>query len=276
MTAARAIIACLGAGRMGRGIAVAFAYAGHAVTMIDVKARSAEQFERLRPRRSAKSENAGKHGAVWLADRRATPKPIIARVSVVPAHDMADAFPAPASCSKACLKLSSSSARCWRRLQMRRTRYRHRLDDIDHSGRRSLRRGRKSPTLSQCALAQSGLSDSAGRDFAGGSDRSRLSSRRVKASARGHRQSTGGVRRDARLYRAADPGPRHERGGADGGGRRRQRRGYRQGDPLRLWLPLCGAGPAGVHRLGRRRYPLLRQPLSRGRACTATAIARQR
>ena len=44
MSAERPAIACLGAGRMGRGIAVAFAYAGHAVTMIDVKARSAEQF----------------------------------------------------------------------------------------------------------------------------------------------------------------------------------------------------------------------------------------
>jgi len=44
----RPAIACLGAGRMGRGIAVAFAYAGHTVTMIDVKAgRSAEQFARL-------------------------------------------------------------------------------------------------------------------------------------------------------------------------------------------------------------------------------------
>jgi 3-hydroxybutyryl-CoA dehydrogenase len=32
---------------MGRGIAVAFAYAGHAVTMIDVKDRSAEDFARL-------------------------------------------------------------------------------------------------------------------------------------------------------------------------------------------------------------------------------------
>jgi 3-hydroxybutyryl-CoA dehydrogenase len=44
---ARTNIACLGAGRMGRGIAVAFAYAGHAVTMIDVKDRSAEDFARL-------------------------------------------------------------------------------------------------------------------------------------------------------------------------------------------------------------------------------------
>ena len=48
MTDARPTIACLGAGRMGRGIAVAFAYAGHAVTMIDAKARSAEQFAKLK------------------------------------------------------------------------------------------------------------------------------------------------------------------------------------------------------------------------------------
>jgi 3-hydroxybutyryl-CoA dehydrogenase len=47
MTAPRPAIACLGAGRMGRGIAVAFAYAGHKVTMIDVKTRSAEQFAKL-------------------------------------------------------------------------------------------------------------------------------------------------------------------------------------------------------------------------------------
>ena len=47
MTAPRPAIACLGAGRMGRGIAVAFAYAGHPVTMIDLKARSAPQFAKL-------------------------------------------------------------------------------------------------------------------------------------------------------------------------------------------------------------------------------------
>ena len=33
-------IACVGAGRMGRGIAIAFAYAGHAVDLIDLKPRS--------------------------------------------------------------------------------------------------------------------------------------------------------------------------------------------------------------------------------------------
>src|ERR1700752_4221979 len=47
MTAARGAVACLGAGRMGRGIAVAFAYAGHAVTMVDLKARSAAGFVKL-------------------------------------------------------------------------------------------------------------------------------------------------------------------------------------------------------------------------------------
>lgn len=36
---ARAAIACLGAGRMARGIAVVFAYAGHRVSILDVKAR---------------------------------------------------------------------------------------------------------------------------------------------------------------------------------------------------------------------------------------------
>ena len=44
---ARAGIASLGAGRMGRGIAVAFAYAGHPVTLVDFKPRDAASFARL-------------------------------------------------------------------------------------------------------------------------------------------------------------------------------------------------------------------------------------
>ena len=43
----RGHVACLGAGRMGRGIAVAFAYAGHPVTMIDIKQRTPDEFARL-------------------------------------------------------------------------------------------------------------------------------------------------------------------------------------------------------------------------------------
>jgi 3-hydroxybutyryl-CoA dehydrogenase len=45
---ALAVIGSLGAGRMGRGIAHAFAYAGHEVLLLDVKARGAAEAEALR------------------------------------------------------------------------------------------------------------------------------------------------------------------------------------------------------------------------------------
>ena len=41
------IIASVGAGRMGRGIAIAFAYAGHDVHLIDAKPRDAAGFAAL-------------------------------------------------------------------------------------------------------------------------------------------------------------------------------------------------------------------------------------
>ncbi|WP_093030346.1 3-hydroxybutyryl-CoA dehydrogenase [Ruegeria marina] len=44
----RETIAAVGAGRMGRGMAVAFAYSGHPVRLIDAKPRSAQQFDRLK------------------------------------------------------------------------------------------------------------------------------------------------------------------------------------------------------------------------------------
>ncbi|HEY3793941.1 MAG TPA: 3-hydroxyacyl-CoA dehydrogenase NAD-binding domain-containing protein, partial [Bradyrhizobium sp.] len=92
MTAARPRIACLGAGRMGRGIAVAFAYAGHGVTLIDVKPRSADQFASLQ------AETIGEIGKTLaslarfglLTDHEAAV--VGARVSVVPAQDMATAL----------------------------------------------------------------------------------------------------------------------------------------------------------------------------------------
>ena len=40
-------IACLGAGRMGRGIAVVFAYAGHKVSLVDFKPRDHTAFRKL-------------------------------------------------------------------------------------------------------------------------------------------------------------------------------------------------------------------------------------
>ena len=42
----RGAIACLGAGRMARGIAVVFAYAGYPVSIVDLKARSDAEFAR--------------------------------------------------------------------------------------------------------------------------------------------------------------------------------------------------------------------------------------
>jgi 3-hydroxybutyryl-CoA dehydrogenase len=87
MTASRPAIACLGAGRMGRGIAVAFAYAGHAVTLIDVKPRSVDHFTKLR------DEALGEVGTTLASLTRfgllddGQAKAVMARVFVVPAQD---------------------------------------------------------------------------------------------------------------------------------------------------------------------------------------------
>ena len=70
---------------MGRGIAVAFAYAGHTVTMVDVKARSAEEFAKL------ETEALGEIGKTFYSLSKLglltalDVDPLIARVSVVPA-----------------------------------------------------------------------------------------------------------------------------------------------------------------------------------------------
>ncbi len=92
MTATRTAITCLGAGRMGRGIAVAFAYAGHAVTMIDVKPRSAEQFAKLETEALDEVRKTlvslGRFGL--LKDGEA--ETLLARVSVVPTHESATAL----------------------------------------------------------------------------------------------------------------------------------------------------------------------------------------
>jgi 3-hydroxybutyryl-CoA dehydrogenase len=92
MTTARPAIACLGAGRMGRGIAVAFAYAGHAVTMIDVKARAADQFAILEAEAldEVRKTLASLARFGLLADKDA--EAVAARVSVVPAQNMAVAL----------------------------------------------------------------------------------------------------------------------------------------------------------------------------------------
>jgi 3-hydroxybutyryl-CoA dehydrogenase len=89
---AREKIACLGAGRMGRGIAVVFAYAGHDVTILDLKPRPDDAFARIKE--EALSEVTDTlhvlAGFGWFdpvdVDR------IAGRVQVVPDADMASAL----------------------------------------------------------------------------------------------------------------------------------------------------------------------------------------
>src|SRR5712675_3726952 len=92
MTAARPTIACLGAGRVGRGIAVAFAYAGHAVTMIDIKARPGDQFAVLEAEAigevSKTLASLARFGLLAESDADA----VVARVSVVSAQNTAAAL----------------------------------------------------------------------------------------------------------------------------------------------------------------------------------------
>ncbi|MGZ3290199.1 MAG: 3-hydroxyacyl-CoA dehydrogenase NAD-binding domain-containing protein, partial [Xanthobacteraceae bacterium] len=77
---------------MGRGIAVAFAYAGHAVTMIDVKKRSAEQFATLEAEALGEVRKTlaslARFGLLADADVDA----VVARVTVAPAQDLAAAL----------------------------------------------------------------------------------------------------------------------------------------------------------------------------------------
>ena len=80
-------IALVGAGRMGRGLAVVFAYAGHDVVLIDLKPRDAGQFARLAA--DAKGEIAStlatlaRLGFCETTDAAA----IAGRVRIVPAAD---------------------------------------------------------------------------------------------------------------------------------------------------------------------------------------------
>ena len=92
MSAVRPRIACLGAGRMGRGIAVAFAYAGHAVTLIDVKPRSDERFGLLKTEAVGEISNTlaslSRFGLLAEADVEA----IVSRVAIIPAAEMSPAL----------------------------------------------------------------------------------------------------------------------------------------------------------------------------------------
>ena len=89
---ARAPIVCLGAGRMGRGIAIVFAYAGHDVTIVDFKTRSSADFARL----ATNAHNDIRKTLASLAGCGLFPASAIdaitARVTVAPQSEAENAF----------------------------------------------------------------------------------------------------------------------------------------------------------------------------------------
>ncbi len=87
-----AIIASVGAGRMGRGIAHAFAYAGHDVRLIDIKARAPADFAALKQAAMAEIEGSLRTLAE-LGQFGATAVPVIlARISIHACTDAANAL----------------------------------------------------------------------------------------------------------------------------------------------------------------------------------------
>ena len=138
---------------MGRGIAVAFAYAGHAVTMIDVKARSAEQFAALEAEALGEVRKTLASLARFglLADKDA--ETVIARVSVVPRADWPTAlagagivFEGVPEVVELKREVLAAASKCVG------TRRHHRLDHVDHSGRRYLAARSSAPSDSSMCI----------------------------------------------------------------------------------------------------------------------------
>ncbi|HJS03786.1 MAG TPA: 3-hydroxybutyryl-CoA dehydrogenase [Variovorax sp.] len=79
--------AAVGAGRMGRGIAIAFAYAGHRIALIDLRSRSDEAWQKLRAEARAEIEGS-LSGLAQLGVLDAAQVPAMAeRVELVAAAD---------------------------------------------------------------------------------------------------------------------------------------------------------------------------------------------
>ncbi|MEA2875598.1 MAG: 3-hydroxybutyryl-CoA dehydrogenase [Hyphomicrobiales bacterium] len=76
-------IACLGAGRMGRGIAIVFAYAGHNVTLVDFKARDDAAFAKLSSEALGEVRKVLRLLAEFGLFDQAAVETVAARVSVV-------------------------------------------------------------------------------------------------------------------------------------------------------------------------------------------------
>lgn len=87
MSEAPARIACIGAGRMGRGMAHAFAYAGHTVVLVDAKPRVAEAHAALAGEATGEIRRTLGQLAGLGAFGAEAIEPIMARIRVVPRDD---------------------------------------------------------------------------------------------------------------------------------------------------------------------------------------------
>lgn len=89
----KAHIAALGAGRMGRGIAIVFAYAGHPVTLIDFKPREEADFAALAADAQAEiTQTLRQLQELGLFEDPAAVERIAARISTVPKAAAAEAL----------------------------------------------------------------------------------------------------------------------------------------------------------------------------------------
>lgn len=84
---ARPLIACLGAGRMGRGIAVAFAYAGHEVAIVDFKPREADKFKALEAEATGEVRKTFSSMARFGLLKDTDIDTLVSRVRIVPEAD---------------------------------------------------------------------------------------------------------------------------------------------------------------------------------------------
>ena len=84
--------AAVGAGRMGRGIAIAFAYAGHRIALVDLKPRAAEAWQRLADEARAEIRSSLEGLAALGAIDAAQVGPIADRVELVDAVGAPDAL----------------------------------------------------------------------------------------------------------------------------------------------------------------------------------------
>ena len=89
-------IACLGAGRMGRGIAVVFAYAGHEVAVVDFKPRAQAEFDQLAAAAHAEVRKTLLSLARFGLFEEQSVDAITRRVSVVPESQARNALPSAA------------------------------------------------------------------------------------------------------------------------------------------------------------------------------------